>query len=89
MLCGGISQCSLDDELAIESINKAIDEHNQANNTSLTFDKFQSLTSQVVAGVRFRGVAQVRNQGIEELYNFDIWRKPGTQGIEVTKFLRQ
>ena len=45
----------------------------------MTFDKFQSLISLIISRPRVHDVAQ----------KSDNFEEPETQGIEVTKFLRQ
>lgn len=89
MLCGGIQQSDPNNESAREAIELAIKQHNEKENDNLVFQKIDELTSQVVAGSRFRATIECLKDKDVKHYFIDIWCKPGAnypRDFEVQKF---
>ncbi|KAK8893133.1 hypothetical protein M9Y10_021548 [Tritrichomonas musculus] len=89
MLCGGIQQADPKNESAQEAITLAIKQHNEKENDNLVFQKIDELTSQVVAGSRFRATIECLKDNAVKHYYIDIWCKPGAnypKDFEVKEF---
>lgn len=89
MICGGIQSADPNNESANEAIKLAILQHNEKQNDNLEFVKVTELTSQVVAGSRFRATVECLKDGVTKPYFIDIWCKPGPdypKNFEVQKF---
>ena len=77
MITGGISQADPSDQTAIEAISLAVKKHNTDTNENLEFQKIVELTSQVVAGTRFRATIECLQNGEAKQFDIDLWCKPG------------
>ena len=87
--CGAPSNADANDVHLIEIVQKAIEQENAAKNTTLAFGKILTVTKQIVSGLKLIGTVEVTNAGATEVYNFDIWAKPGNQEIVVNKLEKQ
>ena len=84
--CGGQQAGNPQDEHLIESFKVGLTQYNASNNTTLELVSIESVTQQVVAGMKYVGVANL-NDGAK--YNFDIWVKPGAKEVVVNSLNKQ
>lgn len=86
---GGISDSDPTSEMAVSTLKQAVTEYNKSNNKALEFVRIENLTTQVVAGMMYRGVVVLSEGGSEVKYSFQVWAKVAGQGIEIKKFEQQ